>query len=87
MDEQGKGFTVIEVSEWNMVRSRVLGASQKPMRDTPRAVKVKCNECGTTFVATESNSGNPGTFLPTIGHMLITCRKCENEDTVKNPEP
>ncbi len=74
--EEKTAFEIIEVTEWNWVRSRVIGAANKPEKDTPKAMKVKCNECGAKFAVMESASGEPGTFLPTLGGQQITCMKC-----------
>ncbi len=86
MEEEKPIFEILRVVEWNYVRSRLLGASQKPEKDSPRAIAVKCNRCSARFEARESNSGRKGTFLGTLGGMQIICAKCGTEDTVRNPE-
>lgn len=85
MADEEKVFEIVGVSKWNYVTSRVLGASQRPERDTPQVIQVKCGKCKRRFEARESNSGRPGTFLGTLGGMHITCA-CGAEETVSNSE-
>lgn len=67
MADEEKVFTILAVTKWNFVVSRVLGASRKSEKDTPQVIRVKCDKCGMTFEARESNSGRRGTFLGTLG--------------------
>lgn len=52
MPDEKPVFTILRVTEWNYVTSRVIGASNKPERDTAKAIAVKCNEMWRTFPGT-----------------------------------
>lgn len=83
--ETNNTFKVIRVTDWNYVVSRVLGASKRAARDTPKALAVKCNACDHQFVARESSSMTSGTFFPLLGSagaVQIYCPHCEANGNV-----
>lgn len=84
MAEEQEAFEILGVSRWSYTTTRVLGASQRPQKDVPQEMSVKCNTCGGTFEATVSNSRRKGTFAHLPMSLQITCGQCELEETVSN---
>ena len=85
MADDTKSFTLLAVTKWSYVASRVLGSSGKPERDAPEAIRAMCHNCGATFDAVSSENGKPGTFTGLVGGMQIVCAKCGSDGTVPNP--